>query len=61
MDLVDPHMKMKEAVDTEIFSKMLGLAFQCAAPTRADRPEMKVVGEQLWVIRMDYLRHGKRG
>lgn len=59
MDLVDP--QMKEAVDGEIFSKMLSLAFQCAAPTRVDRPEMKVVGEQLWVIRMDYLRHGRRG
>ncbi|GJX49578.1 calmodulin-binding receptor-like cytoplasmic kinase 3 [Tanacetum coccineum] len=59
MDLVDP--QMKEAVDGEIFTKMLGLAFQCAAPTRADRPDMKVVGEQLWVIRMDYLRHGRRG
>lgn len=59
MDLVDP--QMKEAVDGEIFEKMLGLAFQCAAPTRADRPEMKVVGEQLWVIRMDYLRNGRRG
>lgn len=59
MDLVDPYMK--EAVDGEIFSKMLGLAFQCAAPTRVDRPEMKVVGEQLWVIRMDYLRHGRKG
>ncbi|KAI3495974.1 hypothetical protein L1887_38322 [Cichorium endivia] len=59
MDLVDP--QMKEAVDGEIFSKMLSLAFQCAAPTRVDRPDMKVVGEQLWVIRMDYLRHGRRG
>lgn len=59
MDLVDP--QMKEAVDGEIFAKMLGLAFQCAAPTRADRPEMKVVGEQLWVIRMDYLRNGRKG
>nr|XP_043627622.1 calmodulin-binding receptor-like cytoplasmic kinase 3 isoform X2 [Erigeron canadensis] len=59
MDLVDPHMK--DAVDIEIFTKMLGLAFQCAAPTRVDRPEMKVVGEQLWVIRMDYLKHGRKG
>ncbi|PWA66151.1 Concanavalin A-like lectin/glucanase, subgroup [Artemisia annua] len=59
MNLVDP--QMKEAVDGEIFAKMLGLAFQCAAPTRADRPDMKVVGEQLWVIRMDYLRHGRKG
>ncbi|XP_071733600.1 calmodulin-binding receptor-like cytoplasmic kinase 3 isoform X2 [Rutidosis leptorrhynchoides] len=59
MDLVDP--QMKEAVDGEIFSKMLALAFQCAAPTRVDRPEMKAVGEQLWVIRMDYLRQGRKG
>lgn len=59
MDLVDP--QMKEALDAEIFAKMLELAFQCAAPTRADRPDMKAVGEQLWVIRMDYLKNGKRG
>ncbi|KAJ0799979.1 putative protein kinase RLK-Pelle-RLCK-IV family [Helianthus annuus] len=59
MDLVDP--QMREALDSEIFGKMLELAFQCAAPTRADRPDMKAVGEQLWVIRMDYLRHGRRG
>ncbi|KAI3714872.1 hypothetical protein L6452_21832 [Arctium lappa] len=58
MDLVDP--LMKEAVDGEIFGKMLSLAFQCVAPTRADRPDMKSVGEQLWAIRMDYLRHGRR-
>nr|KAJ0203301.1 hypothetical protein LSAT_V11C500262650 [Lactuca sativa] len=59
MDLVDP--QMREAVDEEIFEKMLSLAFQCAAPTRADRPDMKTVGEQLWAIRMDYLRQGRRG
>lgn len=58
MDLVDP--QMKEAVDGEIFGKMLSLAIQCVAPTRADRPDMKSVGEQLWAIRMDYLRHGRR-
>ncbi|KAI3701511.1 hypothetical protein L6452_26648 [Arctium lappa] len=59
MDLVDP--QLKEGVDSEVFVKMLVLAFQCAAPTRADRPDMKAVGEQLWAIRMDYLRHGGRG
>ncbi|XP_071726802.1 probable receptor-like protein kinase At5g38990 [Rutidosis leptorrhynchoides] len=52
---------MKEAVDGETFSKMLVLAFQCVAPTRVDRPEMKSVGEQLWLIRMDYLRQGRKG
>ncbi|XP_071726814.1 uncharacterized protein [Rutidosis leptorrhynchoides] len=56
MDLVDP--QMKEAVDSEIFTKMLALAFQCAAPNRVDRPDMKTVGEQLWAIRRDYLRQG---
>ncbi|KVI01328.1 Concanavalin A-like lectin/glucanase, subgroup [Cynara cardunculus var. scolymus] len=59
MDLVDP--QLKEGVDSEVFAKMLVLAFQCAAPTRADRPDMKAVGEQLWAIRMDYLRHGGKG
>lgn len=58
MDLVDP--QMREAVDVEVFGKMLSLAFQCAAPTRVDRPDMKAVGEQLWAIRMDYLRHGRK-
>ncbi|KAJ6852213.1 calmodulin-binding receptor-like cytoplasmic kinase 3 [Iris pallida] len=54
MALLDP--MLKEAVDGEIVMKMLGLAFQCAAPTRADRPAMKEVGEQLWEIRKDYGR-----
>ncbi|KAJ0865009.1 putative protein kinase RLK-Pelle-RLCK-IV family [Helianthus annuus] len=54
MDLVDP--QMKEAVDAKIFKKMLNLAFQCAAPTRADRPDMKSVAERLWAIRVKYLK-----
>lgn len=58
MDLVDP--QMKEAVDEKIFKKMLDLAFQCAAPTRADRPDMKAVGERLWAIRVKYLKRGGR-
>ncbi|KAJ0591733.1 putative protein kinase RLK-Pelle-RLCK-IV family [Helianthus annuus] len=58
-DLADP--QMKEALDWEIIGKMLELAFQCAAPTRADRPDMKTAGEQLWAIRIDYLRNGRRG
>ncbi|KAK9078818.1 hypothetical protein SSX86_002876 [Deinandra increscens subsp. villosa] len=52
-DLVDP--QLKGAVDEKIFKKMLNLSFQCAAPTRADRPEMQSVGEQLWAIRMKYI------
>ncbi|KAI3803057.1 hypothetical protein L1987_31205 [Smallanthus sonchifolius] len=58
MDLVDP--QMKEAVDKKIFKKMLNLSFECAAPTRADRPDMKSVGERLWAIRMKYLQLGRR-
>nr|XP_043623707.1 calmodulin-binding receptor-like cytoplasmic kinase 3 [Erigeron canadensis] len=57
MDLLDP--LMKESVNEKIFKKMLNLAFQCAAPTRADRPDMKSVGEQLWAIRMKYIRNGR--
>ncbi|XP_068641802.1 calmodulin-binding receptor-like cytoplasmic kinase 3 isoform X2 [Aristolochia californica] len=58
-DIMDP--LMEEEIDTEIFSKILSIAFQCAAPTRADRPTMKEVGVQLWGIRHDYLGRAKRG
>ncbi|KAL5697892.1 non-specific serine/threonine protein kinase [Ranunculus cassubicifolius] len=57
--LLDP--SMNETVDVEILKKMFSLAFQCAAPTRGDRPNMKEVGEQLWLIRMDYLRSVRKG
>lgn len=57
--IVDP--LMQEVVDEDILMKMFELAFQCAAPTKSDRPDMKAVGEQLWAIRMDYLRSGRRG
>lgn len=56
---LDP--SMEEAVNEEILEKMFGLAFQCAAPVRSDRPTMKEVGEQLWSIRIDYLRIAKGG
>ncbi|KAK6151713.1 hypothetical protein DH2020_014348 [Rehmannia glutinosa] len=59
VEMVDP--LMNETVDKEILVKMFGLAIQCAAPTRADRPDMKAVGEQLWGIRMDYLKSERRG
>ncbi|KAK4481955.1 hypothetical protein RD792_012868 [Penstemon davidsonii] len=58
LEMVDP--LMNERIDKEILVKMFGLAIQCAAPTRADRPDMKAVGEQLWGIRMDYLRSERR-
>lgn len=57
-EIVDP--SMKGTVDEEILEKMFDLAIQCVAPTRADRPDMKLVGEHLWGIRMDYHRSGRR-
>ncbi|TYH12409.1 hypothetical protein ES288_A06G065300v1 [Gossypium darwinii] len=57
VELVDPRM---EVVDAEILTKMFALAFQCAAPVRSDRPEMKSVGEQLWAIRADYVKTSSR-
>ncbi|PKI72707.1 hypothetical protein CRG98_006915 [Punica granatum] len=59
LDLVDP--KMEEAVDGEILMRFFELAIQCAAPVRADRPDMKLVGEQLWGIRAEYHRRSRRG
>lgn len=59
VEIVDP--LMQEELDMEILVKMFGLAIQCAAPMRSERPDMKSVGEQLWGIRMDYLRSSKRG
>ncbi|KAK8698417.1 hypothetical protein V6N13_114536 [Hibiscus sabdariffa] len=59
VDLVD--QRMEEVVDSDVLVKMFALAFQCAAPVRNDRPEMKSVGEQLWAIRADYLKSSRRG
>lgn len=56
--IMDP--SMEEVVDGEILLKMFALAIQCAAPTRSDRPDMKSVSEQLWGIRMDYLKSARR-
>ncbi|KAK3213130.1 hypothetical protein Dsin_017836 [Dipteronia sinensis] len=60
LDMVDP--SMNETVEKETLMNMFGLAFQCAAPVRNDRPDMKAVGEQLWAVRADYLKKSvKRG
>ena len=59
VELVDP--LMEEVVSADILNKIFGLAIECAAPIRADRPEMKTVGEQLWAIRADYVRSVRRG
>ncbi|KAE8713940.1 Calmodulin-binding receptor-like cytoplasmic kinase 3 [Hibiscus syriacus] len=58
IELVDG--MMEEVVDAEILMKIFALAFQCAAPTRIDRPQMKSVAEQLWAIRADYLKTSRR-
>lgn len=58
-EILDP--SMGTTVDRDTLKKMFDLAFRCVAPTRADRPEMKSVGEQLWGIRMDYLRSRRIG
>ncbi|KAH7688498.1 Non-specific serine/threonine protein kinase protein [Dioscorea alata] len=58
-DILDPALN-DEIIDDEVLQKLLGLAFQCAAPTRADRPDMKEAVEQLWDIRKDYRRKSHR-
>lgn len=58
VELVDP--LMEEAVNTDVLMKMFDLAFQCAAPIRTERPDMKSVSEQLWAIRADYLKSAGR-
>ncbi|XP_072970488.1 calmodulin-binding receptor-like cytoplasmic kinase 3 [Typha angustifolia] len=52
--IVDP--LLEEAIDDKVVEKLLSLAFQCAAPTRSDRPDMKEVGEQLWEVRKEYVK-----
>jgi hypothetical protein len=51
-EILDP--LLEERVDNELISSLLNVAFQCAAPTRDDRPNMKEVGEKLWEIRKQY-------
>ncbi|KAG8060862.1 hypothetical protein GUJ93_ZPchr0002g23575 [Zizania palustris] len=57
-EILDP--LLEDHVDDDILEKLLSLAFQCAAPTREDRPTMKEVGEQLWEIRKEYGKSVKR-
>jgi serine/threonine protein kinase len=55
LELVDPNAA-RERIDEKILKKMFSLAFQCAAPSRKERPDMEAVGKQLWAIRSSYLR-----
>ncbi|WOK96863.1 hypothetical protein Cni_G05571 [Canna indica] len=56
--ILDP--QMRDLVEDEIIKKIFALAFQCAAPTRRDRPAMREAVEQLWGIRKDYARSRRR-
>ncbi|KAJ4792593.1 Nodulation receptor kinase-like protein [Rhynchospora pubera] len=51
-EILDP--ELHEEVPDEALRRILSLAFQCAAPYRRDRPNMREVCEQLWKIRKDY-------
>ncbi|XP_078170921.1 calmodulin-binding receptor-like cytoplasmic kinase 3 isoform X2 [Carex rostrata] len=51
-EILDP--LLEERVDNELISRLLNVSFQCAAPTRDDRPTMKEVSEKLWEIRKQY-------
>ncbi|XP_006652481.1 calmodulin-binding receptor-like cytoplasmic kinase 3 [Oryza brachyantha] len=53
-EILDP--MLTESVNEDILNKIFDVAFQCVAPTRADRPAMKEVVERLWKIRRDYAK-----
>ncbi|MQM07834.1 hypothetical protein Taro_040681 [Colocasia esculenta] len=58
-DVMDP--SLEEVVDETVLRQLFRLAFRCTASTRADRPAMKEVSEQLWEIRKEYGRTLRRG
>ena len=57
-DILDP--MLTESVNEDILNKIFDVMFQCVAPTRADRPQMKEVVEKLWKIRRDYAKTQSR-
>eukprot|EP00249_Psilotum_nudum_P019223 c27151_g1_i1 orf=672-1901(-) len=52
-EVLDPRLKGTPATYL-VEQKLLELAFQCSAPTKQERPNMKRVVEILWGIRKDY-------
>ncbi|EFH61929.1 hypothetical protein ARALYDRAFT_319178 [Arabidopsis lyrata subsp. lyrata] len=50
--IMDPFLKRNRAA-IEVAEKMLRLASECLAPTRATRPAMKDIAEKLWAIRRE--------
>eukprot|EP00250_Pteridium_aquilinum_P012459 c20740_g1_i1 orf=53-1696(+) len=53
IEVLDPKLERSNA-SCMVVERIAELAFQCAAPTRQDRPCMKNVAEVLWDIRKNY-------
>lgn len=53
IEILDPRLEKSNA-SCMVVERISELAFQCAAPTKQDRPCMKKVAEVLWDIRKDY-------
>ncbi|XP_024360158.1 calmodulin-binding receptor-like cytoplasmic kinase 3 isoform X1 [Physcomitrium patens] len=51
--IVDPNLQVTQA-DFSILECIFDLAFDCSAPTKHDRPNMREVKEKLWDIRRKY-------
>lgn len=53
IEILDPKLE-KSSSAYLLIEKVLELAFQCAAPTKRERPTMKITTEVLWNVRKDY-------
>lgn len=53
LEILDPRLEKSNA-SCMVVERISELAFQCAAPTKQDRPSMKKVAEVLWDIRKNY-------
>lgn len=53
VETLDPKLERSSSAYLMI-EKLLELAFECAAPTRKERPRMKKAAEALWDIRKDF-------
>ncbi|CAN6449867.1 unnamed protein product [Victoria cruziana] len=51
LEILDPSL---EAPGSDTVHDLFGLAFQCAAPVRSDRPTMEQAQKSLWSIRREY-------
>ncbi|KAH7424269.1 hypothetical protein KP509_11G000200 [Ceratopteris richardii] len=53
IEILDPRIEKSDATFM-VADRVAELAFQCAAPSKQERPSMKKVTEVLWGIRRDY-------